>query len=104
VLYDGEVTEQERRQLDYAKWIDGYNYQHNWKVKAVLVFGDPIMGVRSSGGKGVQSGSKPLSWWGVPSATNPELELQERLRRVLPCLYGPKTHKYLEYVLKKNKP
>ena len=53
VLYIAEISS-----VEAGHFYRGYD--HNWKVKGVLWFGEPIMGVRGNDGKDCQSGTKPL--------------------------------------------
>ena len=77
VLYSGEISSAEAG--DFYR-----GYDHNWKVKGVLWFGEPIMGVRGNGGKGCQSGTKPLSQWGILKKDSPTQALIHEIKRRLP--------------------
>ena len=75
VLYDTEVD------------VPGSEFPHNWRWKSIIVFGEPIMGVRGFGGRGVESGSKPLKWWGIWEKTPFNETLVYEIKRRLPNIY-----------------
>lgn len=77
VLYSGEISSAEAG--DFYR-----GYDHNWKIKGVLSFGEPIMGVRCNDGKGCQSGTKPLSQWGILNKDSPTQSLIHEIKRRLP--------------------
>jgi hypothetical protein len=75
VLYGGEVD------------VPDGKFPHNWKWKSIIVFGEPIMSVRGADGRGVESGSKPLKWWGVWKKTPFNETLVYEIKRRLPNIY-----------------
>lgn len=85
VLYGGEMTKPEEQSEEVRPWLRGF--KHSWRVKAVLVFGAPIMGVRGENGRGLVNVSKELRWWGVLESEEPNTELLAEIRRRLGFLY-----------------
>ena len=74
VLYDGLVP------IDQVGHVyRGYHY--NWNIKGALVFGKIIKNVRGVGGHALQSGTMPLSRWGL---MNTEHKLVDELKRRIP--------------------
>ena len=72
VLYDGLVP------IDQVGHeYRGYDY--NWNIKGALVFGKTITNVRGEGGRGLQSGTKPLSKWCLVSKSKKQHHAQKKL-------------------------